>query len=149
MLGDQVPVTDHVVRWCKPSHVDPETGEIGIGAFLLTEKDTDGGISVNWLEHCDPSDAALQLQLVRSVLAQKINPVRKSSRLAKLNVGNSINAVEESSSSLVHLTVIHSPDVEPGKWDDQSHSLLMGLKQSDEDSAVALRDSVLETFPAS
>ena len=148
MPNPSIPPSDHVVRWCKASEIDRDTGEVGPGPFLLSPKDTDGGISVNWLEHCHPTDLEAQLQEVREVLAKKMKKISVDSRLARLNIGRAIASVAESSGGVVIIDVVHSPEEEPGRWIDASHALVSGLTIDDEASAVSLRDSILGTYVA-
>lgn len=148
MKGDSVPLQDHVTRWCKPSHVDGDV--IGVDAFLLEEKDTDNALSVNWLEFLKCADRASEIAEIQKVLSSKLKKVSKNSRIAVLNVGGVLEAVDESSNGKLRVAVLHNPDKEEGKWDDPSHSSIYGLTrdQDAQTAATALRDAIVEVHAA-
>ena len=63
---EQIPANDHVIRICKPKHV--QSGEILPGAFspLPDEK----SLSVHWLEYFGrPADLAAGFEILREYLA--------------------------------------------------------------------------------
>lgn len=148
MKGDQVPPTDNLTRWCGGSHIDPETGSIRPGAFMLQTKDTDRALSVNWLEYSQLPDRISQIAEVRRVLAKKMKRIGPTSKLAVLNVGRAIEAVKEATGAKVLISVLHDPVALVGQWDDSSHSGVHGLNLDDDTPAVALAEAVIETHPA-
>lgn len=146
--GDLIPPTDHVSRWCKASQVDGDV--IGYEAFLLQEKDTDDGLSVNWLEFLQCPDRVSEIAEIQRVLASKMRSVSKNSRIAVLCVEHALNALDERLNGRLKITTVHNPVSEEGVWDDPSHSSLFGLtRDSDADTAaVALRDVISEIHAA-
>lgn len=119
---------------------------VGFGAFLFMEKDTDDGLSVNWLEFLGCQNRISEVSEIQRVLALKMKSVSKRSRIAVLNVDRSLMALDEYLAGRLKVTVLHNPASEEGKWDDPSHSSIWGLtRDSDaETAAVALRDAILE-----
>lgn len=148
MKDDPLPPNDHISRWCGGSHIDPETGSIGPGAFMLKPKDIDGAVSVNWLEFLDPSDREIQLRKVRAVFLSKRMKLGSKAKFAVLNVGEAINNVKEETGAKIQPSILHSPKELPGQWEDPSHSGIYGLPTDDDTSAVALSNSVIEAYPA-
>lgn len=135
-------------RWCKASQVDGDV--IGFEAFLLQEKDTDDGLSVNWLEFLGCADRLSAIAEIQRVLASKLKSVSKNSRIAVLHVEQALGAVEELLDRRLKVAVVHTPARDEGKWDDPSHSSVFGLTRDSDagTAAVALRDAILEIYPA-
>lgn len=123
---------------------------VGFDAFLLKEKDTDDGLSVNWLEFFRCQNRTSEVAEIQQVLALKMRSVSKSSRIAVLNVDHALTSLDEYLAGRLKVMVLHNPASEEGKWDDPSHSSIFGLtRDSDaETAAVALRDAILELHPA-
>lgn len=146
MRDDPIPHIDDITRLCGGSHIDPETGSIGPGAFMLKEKDTDRSLSVNWLNYFQLNRES-QVDEVRRVLTKKIR-VRTSARLAVLNVGQAINSVQDATGGTASILILHAPDSLESQWDDPSHSGIYGLYIDDDISAVALSEKIIEIYPA-
>lgn len=148
MKGDVIPRTNHVSRWCKSSQVDGDV--VSHHVFLLQERDTDDGLSVNWLEFLHCQDRLSEVAEIRRVLALKMRSVSKNSRIAVLNVGFALTALDEYLAGSLNIAVLHNPASEEGRWDDPSHASIFGLTRDShaEIAAVALRDSILELHRA-
>jgi hypothetical protein len=148
VTGDPIPEADNITRWCGGSHVDPETGSIGPGAFMLRAKDTDRLLSVNWLEYFKPLNRESQVDEVRKVLTKKMSRVGPNSRLAVLNVKHVISSVQDATGDNASISILHAPVSLEGQWDDPSHSGIYGLKIDDDISPVALSQIIIEIYPA-
>lgn len=148
MKGDSVPPADHISRLCGGSHIDPDTGSVGPGAFMLKPKDVDNALSVNWLEFLSLADRAAQIAEVQHVLAKKMKKIGPTSRLAVLNTGRAIEAISEATAVKLRISVVHDPQSVPGLWDDPSHSGIHGLPLDDDSPAVALAQCVVTLYSA-
>jgi hypothetical protein len=102
----------------------------------------DDGLSVNWLEFFKSSDRKEQISKIRKVYNKKLN-VRKSARIAVLNVGDVCGNVQTKSPDARELEVLHAPSSH-----DPSHSGIYGLRQNDELIAELILETVLENHPA-
>ena len=81
--GDDIPDTDHVLRYCSPMHVDGK--EIQPGAFQI--RDGEQYLSVYWLEFFSGCKSpAKRLNCVRQAISKGIE-IKKNGRLAKIHVG--------------------------------------------------------------
>ena len=91
MSNDNIPDTDHVVRYCSPRHV--QNGNITESAFELRGKDNH--LSANWLEYFNSGKRFLQqLECVRKTIKETIT-LRQNGRFAKINVGESKNKIPD------------------------------------------------------
>ena len=84
MTGDELPDSDHVVRYVKPSNV--QKGIVNASEFV---RDKDG-VSVNWLEYFQGKTKKEQLGEVRRLIQLTIRP---NGRFAQLNVGDTRNHI--------------------------------------------------------
>lgn len=126
MIGDPLPDTDHVARYCKPSSVD-EQGMPMASAFQ--PRSGEQHLSVNWLEHGGTRDIEAAMQQVRSGLVSRRYRLRGNGRFAALNVGSAKTTVRQ---ALGHsLNIDHLPHD-----DDQSHAGIHGY--ASDDLAVAV-----------
>lgn len=148
MTDDPIPPNDNITRWCGGSHIDPESGSIGPGAFMLKAKDTDRLLSVNWLEYFQLPNRESQIDEVRKVLSKKMTKIGANSRLAILNVEQAIARVQDAVGADAPIEVLHAPDALEGQWDDPSHSGIYGLGIDDDVSAVALTEVIIGVYPA-
>lgn len=148
MKDDPIPPEHHVSRWCKAAHCDQ--GVIAPSAFMLEKNDTDDALSVNWLEYLNCPDRSSEITEIQQLLSKKMKSVNKNSRIAVLNVGQALTAVNECLNGQLPATVLHNPDKEEGKWEDPSHSSIYGLPRNGLDlvAATALRDAIKELHPA-
>lgn len=124
---------------------------VGITAFVLEEKDKDDSLSVNWLEFLKCIDRVSEIAEIQRILAGKMNKVSKNSRIAVLNVAQSLAAIDRDLKGKSNVTVLHSPTRVEGRWDDPSHSGIYGLPRKEDrlTAATALRDAITEVHPAS
>lgn len=142
MNGDILPGTDSVARLCKGSHLDPDTGSPGPGAFMLRENES--YLSVNWLEYFEQCTHEERLLEIRRVLANK-RTISSTARLALLNIGNAIRIVGDTPL----LVFTHEPINSPGLVADPSHSGINNI-QNFEPLLVAekLAEAVIELSAA-
>ena len=75
MKGDFLPDTDNIARLCGGSHIDPETGSPGPGAFMLKETDNDQ-VSVKSLEYLKLHNRSSEINEVRSIKRRTSNRIR-------------------------------------------------------------------------
>ncbi len=119
MIGDPLPSSDHVARYCKPKTLSEAGQPLGSAFFLRKDEEY---LSVSWLEHFGRLGMEELLQEVRehTVLTPK-----RSARYAILNVGYTINHVNENSERKIKIT--HEPSNS-----DPSHSGIRGYNYEDE-----------------
>jgi len=113
---------------------------------MLRPADTDRAVSVNWLELLAQTRAE-QLNLVRKALDKKMHLAAKAS-FAVLNVGRAIEAVRIETGEQYSISILHNPDINPGQWDDESHSGIYGLPDDTDEAAVALAGVIAEVYRA-
>ncbi|MDI2593106.1 hypothetical protein POF45_16965 [Pseudomonas sp. 681] len=141
MNGDILPNVDSVVRLCGGSHLDPDTGSPGPGAFMLREGEN--YLSVNWLEYFQQYSHEDRLLEVRRVLASK-KKIGSAARLALLNVGNAIQVVGDNPL----LIFIHEPINSPDVINDPSHSGINNIQSFEQLVAERLTQAVFELSAA-
>jgi len=79
----KIPDSNHVLRYCRPSHVKMEA--IKAGAFEL--RSGEEFLSVNWMEYFkDAASTDAQVAAIRKVMNEKFT-LESSGRFARLNVG--------------------------------------------------------------
>ncbi len=94
--GDNIPNSDHVVRYCSPRNV--QDGKILSSAF--TKKKGEDYLSVNWLEYFNGNmDSFQRLQSVRDCIRLNIRP---NGRFVKISVG-------DAKKSIKHVQVKYKP----------------------------------------
>lgn len=140
MNGDILPEGDSVVRLCGGSHLDPDTGVPGPGAFMLREGES--YLSVNWLEYFQQCDHEGRMLEVRRVLASK-RSVGRTARLALLNIGGAIKIVGGDPL----LTFTHEP-ISSEFTNDPSHSAINNVQGYEQLVAERLSQAVIELSAA-
>ncbi|MNE66023.1 hypothetical protein D3C80_1615510 [compost metagenome] len=125
------------MRLCGGSHLDPETGYPGPGAFML--RNDEAYLSVNWLEFFAQFGHENRLSEIQQVLARK-RSIGKTARLALINIGNAIQIV--GNSPLLIFT--HEPIDSPGLIPDPSHSGINNLQGFEQLVAERLSQAVSE-----
>ena len=141
MTGDELPDSDHVVRYVKPSNV--QNGIVNAEEFVGGSN----GVSVNWLEYFQERSTDEQLGEVRRCIQLTIRP---NGRFARLNVGDTKGRVSGASRNLdfLHDPQAARPPFEP----DPSHGLIAGLPAEDSPEAMLVADMIseciLELHPA-
>lgn len=88
---EDVPITDHVARYCNPQRVirDPNTHAVtGVfpQAFALRPEKKELYLSTHWMESF-AEDVDAQFQAVVTTLCDKLNIVRPEAAVARLNAG--------------------------------------------------------------
>lgn len=143
-MGEAVPQDDHVVRLCKGSECD--AGVPGPTAFMLRPTDTDGALSVNWLEHFGDIGRDAQVAGVRQ--AKSHMNIRAAHKFAVLNVAIAIDAVKAGTPNTRELRVLQDPITE-GEHPDPSHAGVYDLPLPDDGliEAELLASAVIEVHP--
>jgi hypothetical protein len=137
MKGDPLPPEDHVSRYCKFKTLS-EAGQPLGSAFVLREERKEKYLSVSWLEHFGKSEIEEALQEVREHIS--LTP-KRSARYAILNVGDTINYVNENSERNIEIT--HEPSDS-----DPSHSGIRGYSYEDEMIGDLIAQKVISIHPA-
>ena len=133
MTGDELPDSDHVVRYVKPSNV--QKGIVNASEFV---RDKDG-VSVNWLEYFQGKTKKEQLGEVRRLIQLTIRP---NGRFAQLNVGDTRNHILVAAR---YLSFVHDPKAaRPPHEADLSHSLIGGLPPGDSPEAMLVADMITD-----
>ena len=137
MTGDPLPDDDHFAHYCSPRQIDDD-GRPAAHAFLPRESEE--YLSANWLEYFGVPRAAA-IECVRDALGKKNFTLRRSGRLAVLNVGTAKKAARDAGNET--LCVDHQP--EEG---DPSHSGIGGYTRDDMLVGTALQSVVQAMLPA-
>lgn len=137
--GDQIPDTDHVARYCSHNTLN-EVGEPTGLAFRV--KTNEPFLSVNWLEHTNGTDTTTQVAAVRIALGKTLT-LKKSGKLAVLNVGETRDYVAQNSFDTRRLLVAHEPEE-----NNQHHAGIHNLEASDDIIADLIAEVVRECYPA-
>jgi hypothetical protein len=144
--GSLLPEADHVLRYIRPRHVE---GDVVNGEGFLTKPGEDAP-SVNWLEWFDPpieNQVAGVKGLARLTYA-------RTGRLARLNIGQTIQYVRENDLNGLVLAFVHDPlDPNGTHSADPSHALINGVPTQDTPEAALVKDLIADCilpplFPA-
>ncbi len=121
MKGDDLPPEDHVLRHCSSRllKIDHDSGDV-LGVFWFAFEPDGEGISVTWVEYFRGSTAE-RLVAAREAIA-RTRKLRTNHRLAKLNVGN---ALEAGRAIGVPTRVVHDPDQGPPENVNPAHSIII------------------------
>ena len=141
--GDDISDDNHVVRYVKPTSIRTD-GKVDGSAFCLrAHRPDDTGVSVNWLECFGNLSKADQLDEVRRLSRLDM---RKSGRLAELNVGTTKHYIRN---ELDALRFIHKPLHAKGGYEaDPSHSEIVGLPPGNSPQAALIGDMIAECIEA-
>lgn len=129
-----IPDSNHVLRYCRPSHVKMES--VKAGAFDL--RSGEEFLSVNWMEFFeDAASTYAQVAAVRKIMAKKFM-LAPNGRFARLNVG-------EVKERINGARVRHFP----GK-DDPSHAGISVRGEQNREFSLELANLVKpnDVFPA-
>lgn len=138
MKGDDLPASDHVVRYVKPSMIREDGAPDGSDFRLRSSKPDENGLSVNWLEAFGPPKTQ-QLSEVRRLFRIRVRP---NGRFAELQVGTVLRAVTE---EMATLRILHDPLEADLSFDaDPSHAEIVGLPPGDSDQAALVGDLISE-----
>ena len=133
MTGDELPDSDHVVRYVKPSNV--QKGIVNAEEFVGDKE----GVSVNWLEYFKGKTKEEQLGQVRRLIQLTKRP---NGRFARLNVGMTKNYVSLEGS---HLRFIQDPrPARSPRKADPSHGLIVGVPPRDSPEAMLVADMITD-----
>jgi len=143
MRGDNLPESDHIARYCKPTTQAPD-GQIQATAFML--KSDDKSLSVHWLEYLNCASRGHEITEIRNIYSSIFNRVAAKAKIAILNVGEVREKILTESEDRRNLEILHDPiEDEPS---DPSHSGIYNLKPDDELIAELILETVLEDYPA-
>ena len=142
MNSTNIPSDHHVVRYIKPTLV---VGDYADGsAFVLRESES--GLSVNWLEAFDNINLCFQLSEVRRVARIHLS---KSGRFAKLNVGRTkqyVHTEAVNSGISVKLEFLKAPLEKTSEWEaDSSHAEITGIPSSGAVEAQMIGDLIAKS----
>ena len=147
-MGDNLHANDlpdeaNVVRYIKPTMV-LEDGRVDGSEFRLrAHRPDDTGVSVNWLECFGALSKAEQLDEVRRLSRLDM---RKSGRLAELNVGTTKHYIRNEPDDL---RFIHTPLPAESDYEaDPSHSEIVGLPPGNSPQAALIGDMIAECIEA-
>jgi len=105
-----IPDSDHVLRYCSPRHVEKDTGEISAGAFGLRPKkegrEEEKYLSVNWVEYFEDMEINQQVAKIREDVSKNLE-LKPSGRFAKINVGRAKEEIE--SAEIKHILKEENP----------------------------------------
>lgn len=139
MKNDQLPTTDHIARYCKPTTI--ENGQIQASAFLL--RSGESLLSVNWMEYFKSNKREDLINEIRKLYKIKFNRVPRNARMAVLNVGDVIDKVYQESLDNRVLGIVHDPSN-----NDPSHSSIDNMNPDNEFIAELILETILEDHPA-
>ena len=138
MKGNDLPASDHIVRYVKPSMIQEDGTADGSDFRLRPDRADEAGLSVNWLEAFGPGRAR-QLAEVRRLCRLQLRP---RGRLAEMQVGTVRRRV---AGELDTLRIVHDPlEAEEGFEADPSHAEIVGLPVGDSDQAALVGDLIAE-----
>ena len=137
----ELPDSDHVIRYVKPSMIGT-TGKARGGAFMLRRhRASEDGLSVQWLEYSGTKGASAEVQLLkRATTLRSRLTLSKNGRLAELNVGRTRARCHEED---VALGFVHAP-----LPDDESHSEILGLPDGDSPEGEMIGDLIAQCVAA-
>ena len=141
MQGDEIPDSDHVSRYCKPSSISLSTGRPTGASFRLRENEA--FLSINWLEELNQTSRESEINELRQVFKNKPFQVATTGVFAVINVGRTKSSVVEGAPDSTVLKFIHEPED-----DDPSHSGIFGFTHEENLIAELIADSVIETHDA-
>lgn len=150
MRGNSIPLTDHVIRYISPIHIDYRsdgTERVSASGFDIRTRDN-GKLSCHWLE-CFQGTTEEKIQRIREVSRLEL---RKNGRFVMLNVGDTIYAVKFMTFNQIELQIISEPLDAYGIWpSDPSHALIVNMPDQNSPSYDRVKDilrkTVLNFFP--
>ncbi len=137
MKDDPLPNKDHITRYCKFKTLSEAGQPLGT-AFTLREDRKERYLSVSWLEYFGEFGLEELLQKVRDHF--NLTP-KKSAKYAILNVGDTIDHVNEKSELKIKIT--HKPSN-----GNPSHSGIWGYSYEDEMIGDLIAQQVILIHPA-
>ena len=121
MIGNQLPDSDHVARYCRPRDMDPGGWPLP-EAFLVREGED--YLSVNWLEYFQEPDLSTAVQHVRETFRTKGFRLGRRGAFAIIVVSDAKKAIREQSGNLLRFEYAPSRD-------DASHAAIYGYAARD------------------
>jgi hypothetical protein len=142
MKGENIPDTNHVSRYCKPTDVQD-----GLQATAFQPRPNEDGLSVHWVEllfsHQGNKDNINKLRDHYSTILK----IGASAKIALLSVGKVKEIVKKFMDR--ELSVIHDPLYEPKE--DEFHSLINNVRPNYEFVSELILETINEEndlFPA-
>ena len=127
MTDMDIPIGDHICRYCKPSSI--VDGKIMAGAFQIRKNENH--LSVNWIEYLGVLDLASAADMISELLRDKNYRVKLGGRMAIIGVGTAMSATFDAVNKRIRIR--HVP--RPG---DESHAGIFGYTHSDYEIAATL-----------
>ena len=139
LLMADIDDSDHFFRHIKKSWMDGDF--VDPSAFRLARKQDkfEDGLSVNWLEYFGKSTPGEAIAPLRETLIKKKRSVGGESKFALLNVAEAKSAA----AAYIAIAIVH--DAEDN---DQSHALVKGYEECNEQVAEELAKVVKHLYPA-
>ncbi len=141
-----IPKNHHIARYCAPKHID-ENGDVEGSAFILSDRDD--YLSVSWLEYLnrhDRNQEIIELRKIYDLISLgAYAKAKKDAKIAVLNVGSVYNKVLEESEDNRRLAFYHKPT--PPCY--LCHSGIYNLRKDDNEIALLIRQTILESHPRS
>ncbi len=122
MTDQEIPHSDNVVLYAKPSLVDAQLGQVDGSVFVWNGRGS--GLSANWLEYFGYLSKEEQIGKVRELIHLQMGP---NGKLAELNVGTVLGHISE---ELDEPRFLHKPSPpNPPKYpqEDPTHCELVGM----------------------
>ena len=135
MVENSLPFNDHVSRYCKPKSLSESGQPLGTAFTLRIREEY---LSVSWLEYFGMLDIEAQLTEVRDHIGLR---AAAKAKYAILNVGDTVNYVNENSERNIFIT--HEPSN-----GDPSHSGIRGYSHEDEMIGDLIAEKVISVHPA-
>jgi len=90
--GQDIPDSDHVLRYCSQLHIHDETGRILTSAFRF--RPGEEYLSVNWAEYFGKDmEISQQITKIREGVSKNLQ-LKPSGRFARINVGRAKKQIE-------------------------------------------------------
>jgi hypothetical protein len=139
LKGDALPGTDHVLRYIRRKHVDRHDGKSNITGSGFLPRPGEGTPSVNWMERFD---LPIENQ-IEKIRAEKRIKYERKSKLARLNVRNAIERVNEEAQ--VSVGFVYEPeDATADYCAHTSHSIMTGVPEESEPMGEYIGDLLRE-----
>ena len=140
MNGKQLTKKEHIARYCNPRSVSGD--KILPIAFTLRPKKNgkpaEKNLSVFWIEFFSGS---IQSQIKKTINAIGKFLNLKGGKVARLNIGKTIDYVKKESSDKRLLSIwLDSNPSSP------SHTSIKGLRQEDNEIATLISETIIDTF---
>lgn len=139
MKGDEIPSSDHVTRYCKPSDISPFTQKLMATAFHL-RPDIDEYLSTNWLEFFERPSFLDAIDDIRNIFRKKMRSIPAKAQFTIINIEKMCTYVKTEHPDHRILKVVHEPEETNGVL-DESHCGIYNMK----DDYRSIAELILQT----